>query len=53
MLAIPRSLSQLTTSFIGSQCQGILPTLFALYHLNYVLLSLFAQFVVKNLPDLI
>ena len=38
MLAIPRSFSQLTTSFVGSQCQGILPTLFALYHLNYVLL---------------
>ena len=27
MLADPRSFSQLTTSFFGSQCQGILPTL--------------------------
>ena len=27
LLAIPRSFSQLTTSFIGSQCQGILPAL--------------------------
>ena len=28
LLAIPRSFSQLTTSFIGSQCQGIRPALF-------------------------
>ena len=28
MLADPRSFSQLTTSFIGSQCQGIRPALF-------------------------
>ena len=27
LLAIPRSFSQLTTSFVGSQCQGILPAL--------------------------
>ena len=27
LLAIPRSFSQLTASFIGSQCQGILPAL--------------------------
>ena len=28
LLAIPRSFSQLTTSFFGSQCQGIHPALF-------------------------
>ena len=27
LLAIPRSFSQLTASFFGSQCQGILPAL--------------------------
>ena len=27
VLTTPRSFSQLTTSFVGSQCQGILPTL--------------------------
>ena len=27
LLAIPRSFSQLTASFVGSQCQGILPAL--------------------------
>ena len=33
VLATYRSFSQLTTSFIGSWCQGILPTLFVAYSL--------------------
>ena len=37
LLTAPRSLSQLTTSFIGSQCQGIHPALiFALPFVNFL-----------------
>ena len=41
-LTAPRSFSQLTTSFIGSQCQGIHSTLF--FALPFVLLWFFSEF---------
>ena len=44
LFAAPRSLSQLTTSFIGSQCQGIHSALFfALPFVRLVLLRIFAS----------
>ena len=39
LLAPPRSLSQLTTSFIGSQRQGIHPTLFITWPFSLLLLA--------------
>ena len=39
MLATPRSLSQLTASFIGSWCQGILPTLLLAWPFELCFLS--------------
>ena len=38
LFAPPRSFSQLITSFIGSWCQGILPTLFLAWSLEVILL---------------
>ena len=42
LLTAPRSFSQLTTSFIGSQCQGIHSALFSA--LPFVLLWFFSEF---------
>ena len=57
MLAIPRSLSQLTASFFGSQCQGIHPALLLAWPsfilvLNYASFS-FEEFYCSILPHII
>ena len=44
LFAPPRSFSQLTTSFIGSQCQGILPVLFLAWPSFLTLARAFSSF---------
>ena len=55
LLAIPRSFSQLTTSFFGSWCQGIHPALLLAWPLCLVLLfelcSSFEKFILKLFPQ--
>ena len=46
VLANPRSFSQLTTSFVGSQCQGIRPALFLAWPSWIMLVSRLKNFVV-------
>ena len=55
LLTTHRSLSQLTTSFFGSQCQGIHPALFfalpfALQKLSFLLI-LIQRFIMQNFSD--
>ena len=43
LLAIPRSFSQLTASFFGSQCQGILPALLLAWPFSWSSLCFFSS----------
>ena len=43
LLAIPRSFSQLTASFVGSQCQGILPALLLAWPFSWSSLCFFSS----------
>ena len=57
VLTAPRSLSQLITSFFGSQCQGIRPALFLALPSCFMFLSplkelSFSKYIVVFLPDI-
>ena len=49
MLADPRGFSQLTASFVGSWCQGILPTLLLAWPV-WIMFSSFRLLIVVNYP---